>query len=64
MYEKDLSVFVGLRLSETDINFLRDLSLKRSVSVSECIRSIIGEYRRLEKGVHLFNGDTKTDIND
>ena len=65
MYEKDLSVFVGLRLSETDINFLRDFSLRRSVSVSECIRSIIGEYRRSDsKEVQLFNGDTKTDIND
>ena len=47
---------------------------------SECIRSIIGEYRRsldtldvlkkaidlakLEKEVELSNGDTKTDIND
>lgn len=64
MYEKDLSEKVRLRLSETDMNFLRDLSLRRSVSVSECIRSIIGEYRRHEKGVQLFNGDTETYIND
>jgi hypothetical protein len=62
------------------MDFLRSLSAKRSVSVSECIRSIIGEYRRsletldlltkavnlanLEKGDELSNGDTKTDIND
>ena len=78
MYEKNLSEDLRLRLSKTDMDFLRDLSSKRSVSVSECIRSIIGEYRRgldtldllteaikltKEKGVQLSNGDTKTDIN-
>lgn len=79
MYEKNLSEDLRLRLSKTDMDFLRDLSSKRSVSVSECIRSIIGEYRRgletldvlteaikltKDKGVQLSNGDTKTDIND
>lgn len=78
MYEKNLSEDLRLRLSKTDMDFLRDLSSKRSVSVSECIRSIIGEYRRgletldvlteaikltKEKGVQLSSGDTKTDIN-
>lgn len=78
MYEKNLSEDLRLRLSKTDMDFLRDLSSKRSVSVSECIRSIIGEYRRgletldvlteaikltKEKGGQLSNGDTKTDIN-
>lgn len=78
MYEKNLSEDLRLRLSKTDMDFLRDLSSKRSVTVSECIRSIIGEYRRgletldvlteaikltKEKGVQLSNGDTKTDIN-
>lgn len=78
MYEKNLTEDLRLRLSKTDMDFLRDLSSKRSVSVSECIRSIIGEYRRgletldvlteaikltKEKGVQLSNGDTKTDIN-
>ena len=68
-----------MRLSTNDMDFLRELSEKRSVSVSECIRSIIGEYRRSletldvlsqaltlakEKEVQLSNGDTKTDIND
>lgn len=79
MYEKNLSEDLRLRLSKNDMDFLRDLSVKRSVSVSECIRSIIGEYRRSletldilskaislsnEKGVQLSNGDTKTNIND
>lgn len=78
MYEKNLSEDLRLRLSKTDMDFLRDISSKRSVSVSECIRSIIGEYRRgletldvlteaikltKEKEVQLSNGDTKTDIN-
>lgn len=78
MYEKNLSEDLRLRLSKADMDFLRDLSSKRSVSVSECIRSIIGEYRRgletldvlteaikltKEKGVQLSNGDTKTNIN-
>lgn len=78
MYEKNLSEDLRLRLSKTDMDFLRDLSSKRCITVSECIRSIIGEYRRgletldvlteaikltKEKGVKLSNGDTKTDIN-
>ncbi len=79
MYEKNLTEDLRLRLSQNDMDFLRDLSAKRSVSVSECIRSIIGEYRRSletldvltqalnlakEKGVELSNGDTKTNIID
>lgn len=80
MYEKNLTEDLRLRLSSNDMDFLRELSSKRSVSISECIRSIIGEYRRsletldvltqainlakTEKGVQLSNGDTKTDIND
>lgn len=76
MYEKNLNESVHLRLSETDMNFLRSLSAQRGSSVSECIRSIIGEYRRsldtlealkevinLSKGGKLSIGDTKTDIN-
>lgn len=79
MYEKNLTEDLRLRLSQNDMDFLRELSAKRSVSVSEVIRSIIGEYRRgmetldvlsqalnlaKEKGVQLSNGDTKTNIND
>lgn len=79
MYEKNLTEDLRLRLSKTDMDFLRELSGKRSVTVSECIRSIIGEYRRSldaidvlkkaidlansEKGGELSNGDTKTNIN-
>ena len=79
MYEKNLTEDLRLRLSSNDMDFLRELSAKRSVSISECIRRIIGEYRRSletldvltqainlaksEKGVQLSNGDTKTDIN-
>lgn len=77
MYEKNLTEDLRLRLSKTDMDFLRGLSAKRAVSVSECIRSIIGEYRRAletmdilaqaveltkQKGVELSSGDTKTDI--
>lgn len=78
MYEKNLVETVRLRLSSVDMDFLRDLSNNRSVSVSECIRSIIGEYRRSlqtldvlsqalilannEVGRKLSNGDTKADI--
>lgn len=78
MYEKNLTEDLRLRLSSNDMDFLRSLSQKRSVSVSECIRSIIGEYRRSidtvatlqdalalirEKEGMLSNGDTKTNIN-
>ena len=76
MYEKNLSEDLRLRLTSTDMDFLRGLSSQRGVSVSEVIRSIIGEYRRsldtletlkqainLGKGGELSNGDTKTDIN-
>lgn len=77
MYEKNLSEDLRLRLSKDDMDFLRSISTKRSVSVSECIRSIIGEYRRgletinvitealklaKENGGQLSNGDTKTNI--
>ena len=78
MYEKNLSEDLRLRLSKDDMDFLRDLSSKRSMTVSGCIRSIIGEYRRsldtldlltkavnlanLEKEGTLSNGDTETNI--
>lgn len=78
MYEKNLSEDLRLRLSKDDMDFLRDLSSKRSITVSGCIRSIIGEYRRsldtldlltkavnlanLEKEGTLSNGDTETNI--
>ena len=75
MYEKNLSEDLRLRLTSTDMDFLRGLSSQRGVSVSEVIRSIIGEYRRsldtletlkqaisLAKGGELSNGDTETNL--
>lgn len=78
MYEKNLKEDLRLRLSENDMNFLRDLSSKRGISISETIRQIIGEYRRsLEtldiiskamqlslKEEKLSYGDTETNIDD
>lgn len=46
MYNKNLTEDLRLRLSTADMDFLRSLSDERMTSVSECIRSIIGEYRR------------------
>ena len=73
MYDKNLSETVKLRLSSKDMDFLRDLSFKRSVSISECIRVIISDYRRsfdsfnsftiTEKEVSSSYGNTKTDFN-
>ena len=74
MYEKDLTVGFHLRLSSKDIDFLRDLSQKRSISISQCVRDIIGDYRRSfdfsnisltsEKEVCSSYGNTKTYFND
>lgn len=77
MYSKNLTEDLRLRLSKKDMDFLRDLSEERSISVSECIRSIIGEYRRsldamnmiqnlvkLTNEEGLSNGDTETNIHD
>ncbi len=77
MYKKDLTEDLRLRLSSSDMDFLRSLSVGRNQSISECIRGIIGEYRRsiesldvLKNALHvlkdkgvLSDGDTKTDIN-
>ena len=75
MYTKDLTEDLRLRLSTKDMDFLRSLSTERACSISECIRSIIGEYRRsletmeilknameLERKGRLSNGDTETNI--
>lgn len=77
MYEKNLTEDFRLRLSKKDMDFLRSLSYSRSQSVSECVRSIIGEYRRsldtidilkaaldLDKRREAVRGDTKTDLDD
>jgi len=76
MYSKNLKEDLRLRLSSTDMDFLRKLSDERCVSVSECIRSIIGEYRRslvlletlseamklTKEEKELSHGDTETNI--
>ena len=78
MYEKNLKEDLRLRLSKEDMDFLRKLSEQRGVSVSEVIRSILGEYRRSletldilsqaltmakkEKEAKAVHGDTETDI--
>lgn len=79
MYEKNLKQDLRLRLTEVDMDFLKRLAEERGSSVSEVIRSIIGDYRRSldmmetlkqamkmaerEKG-GAVHGDTETDIND
>lgn len=80
MYEKNLTEDFRLRLSKTDMDFLKELSEKRSVTVSELVRSIIAEYRRsldtidvlkkaldlatIEKEAKMSHGDTETHFND
>ena len=80
MYEKNLTEDFRLRLSSKDMEFLKGLAEERQISVSECVRGIIGEYRRSLETMDLLkdalemsrkmkegvlsNGDTKTDIND
>lgn len=55
MYEKNLTEDLRLRLSKRDMDFLRDMSSKRGASISECIRSIIGEYRRSIDTLDILN---------
>lgn len=78
MYEKNLTEDLRLRLSKTDMDFLREISEKRCVTISECIRSIICDYRMslqametlsaalnmVKKGEKLSYGDTETDKHD
>lgn len=54
MYEKNLTEDLRLRLSSLDMDFLRDQAKDRGCSVSEVIRSIIGEYRRSLELVAMF----------
>lgn len=78
MYAKNLTEDFRLRLSTTDMDFLKSLSEQRGVSISEVVRGLIGEYRRSldamevmkqalelvkqKEGVQMFNGNTETDI--
>lgn len=74
MYSKNLSEDLRLRLAPRDMDFLKSLAVDRNTSVSEIIRSIIGEYRRSIETVAALNkalsilevdghGVTKTDVN-
>ncbi len=80
MYEKNLSKDMHLRVSDKDMEFLENLAKEREVSISEVIRTMIGEYRRSletvsvlqenikllkdKNGGELSNGDVKTNLND
>lgn len=55
MYKKNLTEDLRLRLSPKDMEFLRSLSEERGMSVSEIIRSIIGEYRRSLDTLNVLN---------
>lgn len=77
MYTKNLTQDLRLRLSEKDFQFLVELSNDRGSTISDVIRSIIGEYRRgcdtinaLNKAIELVkkgevdgHGDSQTDLN-
>lgn len=75
MYTKNLIRDFRLRISEEDFSFLVAEADRRSTTVSETVRGIIGEYRRslelLEslkslanqaKGGELSNGDTEPNL--
>lgn len=63
MYDKNLNEVIRLRLNSRDMDFLIDMATHMNVSVSESVRMIIGTYRRTIEKEKLFNGDTKTSIN-
>lgn len=64
MYDKNLNETIRLRLNNRDMDFLIDMATHMNVTVSECVRMIIGSYRRTIEKEKMFNGDTKTLIND
>jgi len=59
MYEKNLTEDFRLRLSKTDMDFLKKLSDEREASVSEVVRSILGEYRRSVETLSLLSDAIK-----
>lgn len=59
MYEKNLTEDFRLRLSSADMDFLRNLANERSVTVSEVVRSIIGEYRRSLETISVLSSALK-----
>lgn len=59
MYEKNLTEDFRLRLCTADMDFLRKLANERSVTVSEVVRSIIGEYRRSLETISVLSSALK-----
>lgn len=59
MYEKNLTEDFRLRLCAADMDFLRKLANERSVTVSEVVRSIIGEYRRSLETISVLSSALK-----
>ena len=55
MYGKNLKNDVRIRVSDRDFAFLKGLSDDRGDSISEVVRSIIGEYRRSVETMKILN---------
>ena len=53
-YLKNLTKELRLRLSEEDLNFLSKIADERQCSVSQVIRSILGDYRRALESVETL----------
>ena len=53
-YLKNLTKELRLRLSEEDMNFLSKIADERQCSVSQVIRSILGDYRRALESVETL----------
>lgn len=67
MYLKDLTEELKVRISKDDMIFLKTLAEKRSIGLSELVRSMVGEYRRSLEMVDAMNkmlALTKEDIYD
>lgn len=46
MYLKDKKNSVNVRFNDSDFSFLVHLSAVRGVSITQCIRSIVNDYKR------------------
>ena len=55
MYGKNLKNDVRIRVSNRDFDFLKGLADDRGDSISEVVRSIIGEYRRSVETIKILN---------
>lgn len=59
MYLKDLTEELKLRISKTDMEFLKELSEKRGIVLSELVRGIISEYKRSLELMEAMQGMLK-----